>query len=74
VLKFRRREIMKDVPKGDIKEKKPYTKPEVKQVLLKPEEAVLGGCKVSGTAGPGQPGDYGCVTPPSSPCSVNTVS
>jgi hypothetical protein len=32
--------------------KKPYTKPEVKQVQLKPEEAVLGGCKVTGQFGP----------------------
>jgi hypothetical protein len=29
--------------------KKPYTKPEVKQVSLKPEEAVLGGCKTAST-------------------------
>ena len=33
-------------------QKKPYTKPEIKQVQLKPEEAVLGGCKVSGQFGP----------------------
>ena len=32
--------------------KKAYTKPEVKQVALRPEEAVLGNCKSSG-AGPG---------------------
>ncbi|MGQ9645212.1 MAG: hypothetical protein ACUVWO_01575 [Thermodesulfobacteriota bacterium] len=32
--------------------KKPYVKPEVKQVQLKPEEAVLGGCKTSGKFGP----------------------
>ncbi len=35
--------------------KKPYVKPEMTQVSLRPEEAVLGGCKVSGTSGPGQP-------------------
>jgi hypothetical protein len=29
--------------------KKPYQKPEVKQVPLKPEEAVLGYCKGMGT-------------------------
>jgi hypothetical protein len=29
--------------------KKPYVKPEVKQVSLKPEEAVLGGCKTAST-------------------------
>ena len=33
--------------------KKPYQKPEVKKVLLKPEEAVLGNCKTSGSTGPG---------------------
>lgn len=32
--------------------KKPYTKPEVKQVLLRPEEAVLGYCKNTTVAGP----------------------
>ena len=32
--------------------KKAYTKPEVKQVALRPEEAVLGNCKSAG-AGPG---------------------
>jgi hypothetical protein len=36
--------------------KKPYTKPEVKQVQLKPEEAVLGGCKTAPTASGGQTG------------------
>jgi hypothetical protein len=38
---------------GERVQKKPYTKPEVKQVQLKPEEAVLGGCKVTGTFGLG---------------------
>jgi hypothetical protein len=32
--------------------RKSYVKPEVKRVELKPEEAVLGGCKVSGVHGP----------------------
>lgn len=32
-------------------EKKSYKKPEIRQVQLKPEEAVLGGCKIAGTAG-----------------------
>ena len=35
------------------KKKKPYVKPEVKQVPLKPEEAVLGSCKLSTFTGPG---------------------
>jgi hypothetical protein len=42
---------MNDAPKVGVKQKKPYAKPEVKQVLLKPEEAVLGNCKGIG-AGP----------------------
>jgi hypothetical protein len=32
--------------------KKPYVRPEVKQVLLRPEEAVLGFCKTTSLAGP----------------------
>jgi hypothetical protein len=40
--------------------KKPYSKPEVKQVELRPEEAVLGACKVSGHSGPGS---SDCHTP-----------
>jgi len=32
--------------------KKPYVKPEVTQVPLRPEEAVLGNCKVSMVTGP----------------------
>jgi len=34
--------------------KKPYAKPEIRQVALRPEEAVLGSCKTSKTSGPGQ--------------------
>ena len=39
---------------AEAKEKKPYEKPQVKQVVLKPEEAVLGACKTSTVAGPAQ--------------------
>ncbi len=35
------------------KKKKPYVKPEVKKVPLKPEEAVLGFCKLNTFTGPG---------------------
>jgi hypothetical protein len=42
-------------PQGENKGKKPYTKPQVKQILLKPEEAVLGACKTATIAGPAQP-------------------
>jgi hypothetical protein len=34
--------------------KKPYVKPEVKRVMLRPEEAVLASCKTSAVSGPGQ--------------------
>ena len=34
--------------------RKPYVKPEVKQVSLRPEEAVLGACKIQGQGGAGQ--------------------
>ncbi len=34
------------------KGKKPYLKPKIQQVQLKPEEAVLGGCKTETIAGP----------------------
>ena len=40
--------INRNAPKG----KRPYVKPEIKQVQLKPEEAVLGGCKLATVAGP----------------------
>jgi hypothetical protein len=43
---------MKDKSKKDAFRKKPYTKPAIKQVQLKPEEAVLGGCKTSTSPGP----------------------
>ena len=43
-----RRSTMKGEKKRNAqKGKKPYLKPEVRQVQLKPEEAVLGGCKIS---------------------------
>lgn len=34
--------------------KQPYAKPEIKQVSLRPEEAVLGSCKTKKISGPGQ--------------------
>lgn len=41
--------------------KEPYIKPEVTQIPLRPQEAVLGFCKTnSATAGPGSPTD--CTT------------
>jgi hypothetical protein len=53
--------IMKDRPeKKHIKTKQPYTKPEVKQVPLRPEEAVLGFCKTETVGGPMQ---SACTSP-----------
>ena len=34
--------------------KLPYTKPEVREVPLRPDEAVLGACKTSSRSGPAQ--------------------
>jgi hypothetical protein len=36
------------------KKKEVYVKPEVKQIMLKPEEAILGACKTATVAGPAQ--------------------
>ena len=49
---------------GDPAGKKHYVKPEVKRVILRPEEAVLASCKTSKISGPGQ---AKCSVP--SPCS-----
>jgi hypothetical protein len=35
-------------------QKKPYIKPTVQQVALRPEEAVLGNCKSGSSSGPAQ--------------------
>jgi hypothetical protein len=34
--------------------RKPYVKPQIQEVPLRPEEAVLGACKTSGRSGPAQ--------------------
>jgi hypothetical protein len=34
--------------------KKPYESPQLSQISLRPEEAVLGHCKMSGGSGPSQ--------------------
>ena len=59
--------MKKSTPDAGRSVKKPYVKPEMKQVSLRPEEAVLGGCKVSGSLGAGQPT---CHAP--APCSALT--
>jgi hypothetical protein len=47
--------------------KQPYEKPEIKQVALRPEEAVLGACKTTSGGGGAGPGGGNCRTP--APCS-----
>ena len=44
--------------------KRPYQKPKVRQVPLRPEEAVLGGCKTASDAALGNP------SPPCNFCST----
>ncbi len=39
-----------DLEKND--EKKPYEPPRLARISLRPEEAVLGFCKIAGTGGP----------------------
>jgi len=34
--------------------RKPYVKPQIQEVPLRPEEAVLGGCKTASKSGAGQ--------------------
>jgi len=37
-----------------VDQKRPYTKPEVREVPLRPDEAVLGACKTAARSGPAQ--------------------
>jgi len=37
---------------GADKQRKPYEKPQLRAIALRPEEAVLGFCKTSGFSGP----------------------
>jgi hypothetical protein len=52
-------------PDERLNDKKPYAKPQIQEVPLRPDEAVLGGCKTSSTSGPAQ---HRCTSPSS--CSV----
>ena len=49
------------------KHRKPYAKPQIQEVPLRPEEAVLGACKTGSISGPAQ----GICTFPST-CSAPT--
>jgi hypothetical protein len=40
---------------ADDTKKKPYEKPVLSEVALRPEEAVLGNCKAPGISGPAMP-------------------
>ena len=46
------------------RKRKVYSKPELVQIPLRPEEAVLGNCKMDGVTGPG--GSSTCA--PTGPC------
>lgn len=39
---------------GQDEPKKPYAKPQIQEVPLRPDEAVLGGCKTASKSGPSQ--------------------
>ena len=43
-------------PKEAKGQKRPYVKPQIREVELRPEEAVLGNCKKASVAGPLQAG------------------
>jgi hypothetical protein len=61
--------MMNHKRRGDLEKKKTYTKPEMKQVSLKPEEAVLGGCKTDSTQNSANhPAPNTCSFP--TPCSA----
>ena len=53
---------MDNRPKEDNAKKKPYEKPEVRRVRLRPEEAVLGSCKAASSS----------TGPLASPCSATS--
>jgi hypothetical protein len=46
--------MIKDGSTTETTRKKSYAKPAIFEVKLRPEEAVLGNCKISGSAGPVQ--------------------
>lgn len=44
--------MSKDASPSGTTPKKSYAKPAITEVKLRPDEAVLGNCKISGSAGP----------------------
>jgi len=44
---------MSEPNESEKNERKPYEAPKLVRVSLRPDEAVLGHCKISGVAGPG---------------------
>jgi hypothetical protein len=46
-------QVMSEGNQSEKKERKSYEAPRIIRVSLRPDEAVLGACKVSGVAGPG---------------------
>jgi len=50
---------------GEDGSRKPYAKPQIQEVPLRPDEAVLGNCKTSSSSGPAQ---HRCTNP--SACSA----
>ena len=55
---------MKKEPRHEPIRRKTYRKPELRKVALRPEEAVLGNCKTTGTSGPAAPActSFSCST------------
>jgi len=53
---------MDDTTANDRREatKRPYTKPQIQEVPLRPDEAVLGNCKTGSVSGPAQ---HRCTLP-----------
>jgi hypothetical protein len=43
-----------ETPPDPPAKRKPYEKPELSEVALRPEEAVLGNCKTMGVSGPAE--------------------
>ena len=58
-------QVMSEGNQPEKEERKPYEAPRIIRVSLRPDEAVLGHCKVSGVAGPGNSscGALFCRTP-----------